>query len=116
MNNQPFDDKINIGPAKMFKFLIEGRDATMTIFTYSQETPNRKYPTLYVPLYCLEPFFIENVPIGIISAPNLALTYPIFVTSHSSHTFHIEHISLQSTSQAVQLLTLPTHKIVVQPN
>lgn len=58
MNNQPFDDKVTIGPSKMFKFLIEGRDATMTIYTYSQDAPNRIYPPLYVPLYCLEPLII----------------------------------------------------------
>jgi|JI9StandDraft_1071089.scaffolds.fasta_scaffold1488997_1 hypothetical protein len=39
MNNQPFDEKVVISSGKAFKFLIEGRDATMTIFTHNPQMP-----------------------------------------------------------------------------
>ncbi len=89
MDHQPLDSKIIIGAGKIFRFLIEGRDATMTIYTYNNEIPTKIYPPLYLPLYCLDPLTIEHIPVGILSAPNLALTYPLVVTSHTSQLLHI---------------------------
>ena len=88
----------------------------MTIYTSNPEEVNKKYPILYVPLYCQEYLSIEYIPLGILSAPNLALTYPILVTSHSSSHVQITEIELHSSSQAVELMKSPSHKLVVQPN
>lgn len=90
MNNQPFDEKVTISAGKIFRFMIEGRDATMTIYTHNPENTSKVYPILYIPLYCLDQLTIEHVPIGIISAKNLALTFPLLVTSHSSSLMQIQ--------------------------
>ena len=101
MNNQPFEDKAMIAPGKNFRFLIEGRNATMTIYTRNPSNPNKKYPALYLPLHCLEPAVIEHIPIGILTTASMALSYPLLVSSHSIHNIHIHSIDLKSSSQAV---------------
>jgi hypothetical protein len=41
----------------------------MTVYSQpASGSSDRNYPVLYVPVYCLEPLVVENVPIGIISA------------------------------------------------
>jgi hypothetical protein len=68
LNGTPLEDKFTIMGQKIFKFMIEGRDSTMTLYTQASGSSERTYPVLYVPVYCLENLIIENVPIGIISA------------------------------------------------
>lgn len=88
----------------------------MTIYTRNTAQPNKVYPALFLPLHCLEPAVIEHVPIGIVTAPNLALSYPLLVSSHSIHNIHIHSIDLISNSQAVELVKMPTNKIIILPN
>ena len=116
MNNKPFDEKVSIGANKAFRFLIEGRNSTMTVSTNSPSNPTKTYPNLYMPIYCLEPAVIDNIIVGIFSAPNMVFTYPIFVTSHTNSHIHIKTIELTSSSQAVELLPLPAQKLVIHSN
>jgi len=116
MNNQPFDEKASIAPGNNFRFLIEGRNATMTIYTRSPSQPNKQYPALYLPLHCLEPAVIEHIPIGILTSPSMALNFPLLVSSHSIHNIHIHSIDLRSSSFAVDLVKMPTNKIIILPN
>ena len=50
------------------------------------------------------------MPVGIISFNNLALTYPILLTSNTNSVVIVEEIALSSSSGAVDLIRNPTHK------
>lgn len=88
----------------------------MSVLTRNPSQPLKSYPILYLPLYCLEPLVIEHVPIGILTMPNLALSYPLMVSSHSIHNIHIHSIQLLSSSLAVELVKMPTNKLIILPN
>jgi len=53
LNGQPLEDKFTIMAQKIFKFMIEGRDSTMTVHTQNLGSSEKTYPALYVPVYCL---------------------------------------------------------------
>lgn len=81
--------------------MLEAKDSTMTIYTQTVEATDKMYPVLYVPVYCFDKLIIENVPIGIISANNLAFTYPILASSHTNSALSIEEIILTSSTGTV---------------
>lgn len=115
MNGQPLDDKFTIASQKTFRFMLEAKDSTVTIYSKPQDnSSDRTYPVLYVPVFCFDRVTIENIPIGILTANHLALTYPLLLTSNTNSPVTIEEISLSSTSNAVELVRLPTSKAQLQ--
>jgi hypothetical protein len=95
--------------------MLEAKDSTMTIYSKPVENASdRSYPVLYVPVFCFERVTVENVPVGIIIANNLALTYPLLLTSNTNSAVNVEDIALTSTSGAVELVRSPTHKTQLQ--
>lgn len=96
--------------------MIEGRDSTMTVHTQNLGSSEKTYPALYVPVYCLQHLVVENVPLGIISAQNLALIYPIMASSHSQSLISIQEIQLTSSSSAVELIRTAVCKTSLHSN
>lgn len=53
-NGQPLDDKFTISAHKNFKFLLEAKDSTMTVYSKPIDGGDKIYPVLYVPVYCYD--------------------------------------------------------------
>lgn len=95
--------------------MIEAKDSTITIYSKPHDNSSEKtYPVLYVPVFCFDRLTIENIPIGILTANHLSLTYPLLLTSNTNSPLTIEEISLTSTSNTVELIRLPTSKTQLQ--
>lgn len=89
-NGQPLDDKFTVGSQKTFRFMVEAKDSTMSIYTKTTDSAEKVFPMLYVPIICFDRIGIENVQVGIINQNNLALIYPILLTSSTNSIVNID--------------------------
>jgi hypothetical protein len=105
LTGEPIDGNIVIPAQKSYKFIIDGKDSKMTIYTKS-EAVDVNYPVLYVPIYCIQDLIVDYFNIGILSDDRSLLEFPVTVSSYSNSTIHIQEIALRSSSETVELLPL----------
>jgi hypothetical protein len=100
LTGEPIDGNIVIPAQKSYKFIIDGKDSKMTVYTKSVAT-DITYPVLYVPIYCIQDLIVDYFNIGILSDDRSLLEFPVTVSSYSNHTIYIQEITLKSSTETV---------------
>jgi hypothetical protein len=97
VTGEPIDGNIIVPAQKNYKFIIDGKDSTMQIYTKSVAS-DIDYPTLYVPVYCLQDLIIDYFNIGILSEERSLVNFPVTVSSYSNDIIVIDEILLKSST------------------